>query len=156
MTRLFAEYPDLVKDLEYLDETRYRLLAVKVCRRAIFLNGIQDERIEVILSMLESGASSSEQDRRYLEDLSTEYDELYFRLSEVEAFEHDQLKEDYLDMFRKARAVAAVLFVTDPDPLVAVHEGIYEALASVEDRQEFRLLLAAKYLSESSDSMTET
>jgi hypothetical protein len=69
--------------------------------------------------------------RDQLASLVDELDEIAWSIQE--AVDEGSSGTEYLSAFGRARAVAAVLYATDPDPEIAALEAVYEAGSATAD-----------------------
>lgn len=130
--RLSSIAPDLVEQLEGEPEAQLRRTAEAVVEAALRATEVGNGTVKQALDALHAGRYGAPEERRAIKQLADRLDESAWDLQDrVEAGEADQ--DEYLDEFRRARAVTALWFALEPDPLVAAVEAAYEAQAATDD-----------------------
>lgn len=136
-TRMNQLEPGLRRMLiEASDEARRRV-ALTVSRLAVSRAGISDPRLGAALEQLLRGKYGDSPERSALRALTEELDDAAWGIQDrVELGAAD--KADYAKAFMTARAVNAVWYALDPDPLAAAVEATYEAAAAIADALSLR------------------
>jgi len=132
--------PDMFAMIERADDSHLRMVCVPICELAVRRNrpfeSVVDEALECL--RLERRYEQGLVDR--LDALMNRFDDQYFELKDqAEDAEDDaarqRLTAEYQALFQKARTVAALRASGDPDAFEAATEAIYEAAASVADKE---------------------
>jgi hypothetical protein len=97
---------------------------------AISNAALSGQGVDEALILLRGGAGDRNAVQETLSSLSTEYDEIYFRLGE-----DPSQREAALLAFRKARAASALAFALSPKS-EQLHDAIYEAIAASSDKRD--------------------
>ena len=137
--------PDLVAKLRLASPDKQRAAALVSCEFAISHARVEHPLVEEALRELHVGTVLIPQRKAKIDALASQIDEEYFDLQEA-AQEGRASKEEYLQMFAKARAVAALSFACTEDAFQAATEAIYEAAATIGDtnkRELFALVESA-------------
>ena len=124
----------LARDVAAYDETRLRRVTAAVVRLGLDRAQVQDPRLDAALTRLDAAAWGDEDDpvRAAVRDLVEEWDEVAWDAQDVaESAEGDTAAYDAA--FARARAVSAVDFALDRDPLKAALESAYEVQAGLGD-----------------------
>jgi hypothetical protein len=130
--RLSGIAPDLVEQLEGESEAQLRRTAEAVVDAALRATKVGSGTVKQALAALQAGRHGALEERRVVKQLADRLDESAWDLQDrVEAGEAG--RDEYLDEFRRARAVTALWFALEPDPLVAAVEVAYEARAATDD-----------------------
>lgn len=106
--------------------------ALSACQLAVSRVGLQGLEVDAALEILRGGGDGAALQQRFEEDLSTVFDDEYFRLGEAG---DNASKIESLRPFQKARAAAALAFAlsSDSDQL---QDAIYEAIISSNNQDE--------------------
>lgn len=140
MKHLQTLAPDMFSMVEQADEPHRRIVCLAVCDYAVSKNRPLAPIAEDALTLLRSSKSYDDAMVRELDALIELFDNQYFELKDKsdemeESPSRSEVMERYKENFRKARAVAALRFAGDDDSFEAATEAIYEASASVGERQ---------------------
>ena len=127
---------DLQDKIALLPADERKAVALNASRLAVNRAELRDPLIELALEKIERGETKDEflsaRLRKLVESLDDEY------LSKADS---DNGREEYLRLFRKARAANSVLFCLDPDSPSSAAEAIYEASHVMENINELRKAL---------------
>ncbi|WP_412023491.1 hypothetical protein [Burkholderia cepacia] len=131
--------PEMFAMLERTGEQHLRLICFRVCGYAVSHNRPLDPIAELALESLGATQSMWGEMLADLESLMNRLDEEYFdaaeRADEIDDIAgRNQLIAQSIDLFRKARAVAALRSTAGSNAFEAASETIYEAAASVADK----------------------
>jgi len=124
-TRLDSVDQQLSASLEEASVVRQRTAATSAALLAVSSAGVTGDIFEEARVALTNGFTGP-QHQRTLHELVAELDERAFGLQE----DHP---DEYLAVFSRARAAAALACALDSDPRIAALEGGYEAQAAVDE-----------------------
>ncbi|WP_155740797.1 hypothetical protein [Burkholderia territorii] len=132
--------PDVYAMLQRADGSHLRMICLRVCEYAVSYNRIVDLAVDESLNCLRLGVDYPKNLSERLDAIVNDFDDRYFELKDrVDEAENDedcaQLTVQYREHFRKARAVAALQFSANQNSFDAVTDAIYEASASVPDKE---------------------
>jgi hypothetical protein len=130
-TRLETRSAELSQLIEAADADPQRRIAVKVAEAALAAVPIDEPELAPALADLASGRWAGD-GVQAATTLTDRLDNLAFDLQD-EVDEGTAEQAEYLEAFRRARAVSAVAFALDADPRNAALEAAYEAEAATED-----------------------
>jgi hypothetical protein len=135
----------LVARLARASAAEQRAASIAAVEFAINRAKLEDSRVAAALATLRANQILPKKDRTDIEKLTAELDEAYFALQEA-AEEGTATTEEYLAMFAKARAAAALGFAGIEDPFRAATEAIYEAAATIisDDKRELLALIESQ------------
>lgn len=131
--------PDMYAMLKRADASHLRIACCRVCEYVVSYNKVTGSDIDEALAVLRSGGNYDQDLIDRLEIVMNHLDDQYFdlkdRADEVDdGLDKIQLTSLYKEYFRKARAVAALNFSANSNSFDAATEVIYEAAASVPDK----------------------
>lgn len=130
--RLESVAPDLTQAVQAADAGARRAAAVRAAEIAVEMSGLENATVGEVLARLRGTDGVDVASRTALVSAVAYLDEAQWDLQDL-VDEGKAAPAEHLVAFRRARAASAVAFASDPDPLVAALEGIYEASAAVED-----------------------
>jgi len=130
--RLESIEPRLAEEIKKSGSELQRRVALLACRFAMNAAPVGNSIAAQALLVLEIGQRFTEEQLAKLNNLQQELDDRYFDLQE-QAEDDAEKQVEALQYFGQARAVSALLFSQDSDPLVASMEAVYEA-SSTTDR----------------------
>jgi len=132
MTRLETLEPGLADRLQRASATTQRRAALAACDFAVGQSKIEHPLVKEVLEKLRAGNALESKERAELEALVLRLDEEYLDLQE--AAENGRVTtNDYLRVFRQARAAASILSAFHDNPIQASHEAVYEAAAITDE-----------------------
>lgn len=130
--RLELIAPVLSAQLLRADERVLRRVALAVCQFAVQRTGLANDPVVASIDVLILNRATAHELRQRVESLVAQLDELQWQLQDaVERGEVDN--GAYLAAFHRARAVHAVWFALDDNPVIAAIEATYEAHAATDD-----------------------
>jgi hypothetical protein len=147
--RLDTIAPDLVHRLKSASTHELREINRRVVGAALAKTNLQEPRIEAALAALQASRFGQSTDQTALSQLESELDNLGWDEQE-RMWQHAASKDDYDRAFARARAVSALRFALERDPLTAALQGVYEAIAAT-DLGEIRSIID-KLLADPADS----
>lgn len=130
--RLESVAPELTRAVQAADADVRRAVAVNAAELAVEMSGLANVVVGEVLEQVHGTGGVDAGGRTAIDAVVADLDEAQWDLQDLV----DDGKADpaeHLAAFRRARAASAVAFASDPDPLVAALEGLYEASAAVED-----------------------
>ncbi|HTJ66680.1 MAG TPA: hypothetical protein VL551_04050 [Actinospica sp.] len=130
-TRLETRSAELSQLIEAADAHQQRLIAVKTAQAALAAVPIDEPELALARADLTAGRWGGE-GAQAATALTDRLDDLAFDLQD-EVDEGTAEQAEYLEAFRRARAVSAAAFALDPDPRNAALEAAYEAEAATEN-----------------------
>jgi hypothetical protein len=133
MTRLEILSPDVADKLQRASAAKQRAASLAACEFAVAHTRVEHRLVDEALRTLRAAGVLTPNEKAELDALAAQLDEDYFALQEA-AEEGQASTEDYLAMFAKARAVAALACAGDENALQAATEAIYEAAATADDK----------------------
>jgi len=110
--------------------------SIVACKLAIQATCLDFAIILESLEQIQQEGSLTKERVAELNDLVALLDDKYFDIQE-KAGDNQDLQTEALCFFRQARAVSALSFVCEEDPITAANECIYEAAMAFDDRSEF-------------------
>ncbi len=119
--RLDLVSPELTSMLEMLAPAQQQQCALAACEFALRTTDMQLPVVQEAFNELLQSAHLSEETTFELELLMNSFD------GECLTALRAKHRNEFLDSFHKSRAVAALLYAADPEPLKAAVESIYEA-----------------------------
>ena len=134
MTGLEDVSPDLAGKLQWASAAKQRAACLAACEFAVGQAKIEHPLVDRALKKLRSAGVLLPAEKDELDALAAQLDEDYFDLQEA-AEEGRASTQDYLAVFAKARAVAALSCAGDEDTLRAATEAVYEAAATTDDKE---------------------
>ncbi|MEZ0224536.1 MAG: hypothetical protein ACAH83_08285 [Alphaproteobacteria bacterium] len=96
---------------------------------AIDHTGLRDESVQRVMELLRCGSAVNPEVKRQLDALCHQLDEQYLDLNEGS----ERVTPEALQIFRKARAVSALVHALSPRP-DEVYDAIYEAIHATDDQ----------------------
>jgi len=129
--RLESIEPHLAGKIRTSDSGRQRKVMLFACQFAMNAAPVNNAVVTQALSALEHDQRFTAEQIAELHRLLQELDERYFDLQD-QANDDAEKKIEALHCFGLARAVSALLFSQDPDPMVASMEVVYEASATTD------------------------
>ena len=140
MIRLETLAPGLVAALRTSSATMQRAASVAACEFAVRQSGADHPAVLAGVEKLRSAGTLSSKERAVLDDVVARLDDIYLTM---QAGATPSTCEDYVKVFRQARAAASVWFAGDDCALTAALESIYEASAAIDKREElFGMVIA--------------
>lgn len=140
--RLETNEPDLLEALRRASVEGQRRVAEAVAVHSIEIAGVSEEVLGDARAALREGQYGAEALIGRLDAVVDRLDETQWDLRD--RFESGEVSEEqYLAAFGRARAVNALRFALETDPLVAAAEAVYEALAVTDDREDIRRVFDA-------------
>jgi hypothetical protein len=138
-TRLETRSVELSQLIESADPDPQRRIAVKVAQAALAAVPIDEPELAPALADLAAGrwAGAGVQGATALTE---RLDELAWDIQE-EVDDGQTEEAEYIEAFRRARAVSAVVFALDADPQNAALEAAYEAEAATENLDLIRSIV---------------
>jgi len=136
MTRLETLSPELVRKLQNTTTEKQRAATLAACEFAVTHATVDYPLVDKSLEKLRSSGVLNPKEIAELDALAAQLDEEYFTLQEA-AEEGRVGAGDYMRVFGRARAVAALSFAGGEDPFHAATDAIYEASATTDDKIEF-------------------
>lgn len=133
-TRLDSVDQQLSARLQEASVERQRTAAASAALLAVSSAGMTGDIVEDGRAALANGLTGPQHQSR-LHELVAELDERAFGLQE----DHP---DEYIAVFCRARAAAALACALDSDPRIAALEGVYEAQAAVDEPE--RIIEAAR------------
>jgi hypothetical protein len=129
--RLDSTAPDLVRRLECASSRELREISARVVGAALRKTDLHEPRIGAALAALRASRFGESAALAALSQLESELDNLAW--DEQERMWRGTATEDaYHRAFARARAVSALRFALEPDPLWAALDGVYEAIAATD------------------------
>ena len=142
MNRLETLSADLTAKLHRASPEKQRAASLAACELAVAKARVEHSLVNEALRLLRGGNLFTHRKKAELDDLVAQLDQEYFSLQEA-ADAAGTSTDDYLLVFAKARAVAALSFA-GCGTRGAAAESIYEAAAAVgDDKQELFSLIAS-------------
>jgi hypothetical protein len=121
--------------LRIANPTALRIAARIACDLAFLAAPLNNSVVMQALNDLQNNDDQPEEIQNNLRRIAAQLDEEYFDHQEkAEVGLNNEV--DYMLIFSQARAVSALAFAVDADPLIAAMESIYEASATVDDPTE--------------------
>jgi hypothetical protein len=139
-TRLDILPGNLSEQITKATDEQKRAICLAACKLAVQRTGASEQLVEAALRSLEQGRYENGSVTAGLKRLVDDLDARYFDAQELYRAGKGT-KEAYLALFQKARAVNAVLFAFNKDPLIAACESLYEAGAAADVMNEALALL---------------
>lgn len=140
--RLETNAPDLLEALRRAGVEGQRRVAEAVAVHSIETAGVSEEDLGEAQAALREGRYGAETLLGRLDAVVDRLDEAQWDLRD--RFESGEVSEEqHLAAFGRARAVNALRFALETDPLVAAAEAVYEALAATDDRDDIRRVFEA-------------
>jgi hypothetical protein len=135
---------DLDDKLQRAPLNRQRAASLAACQFAVAKAKLSDPLVDAALQALQTGRVFQSDFKAELDALAEQLDEEYFTLKEA-ADEGRGNSKEYMSLFAKARAVAALSCAGDQDA-AKIGEAIYEAAFTIEsdDKGEFLPLIDAE------------
>lgn len=130
-TRLETRSAELSQLIEAADPDPQRRIAVKVAEAALASVPIDEPELAPALADLAAGRWGGD-GAQAATTLADRLDNLAWDIQD-EMEEGTAEQAEYLEAFRRARAVSAVAFALDTDPQTAALEAAYEAEAATEN-----------------------
>jgi hypothetical protein len=130
MHRLETLSREFAERLEHLAPDEQRAVAAAACEFALGRTRVSDPAVDSGLHALRSGQAVALEDRNRIRSLLDRLDDKYFELQEA-AEDGREAADCYEDVFAQARAMAALYYALDGDPLTAASEAVYEAAIAV-------------------------
>jgi hypothetical protein len=121
---------DLVAELQRVSSAKQRAASLAASEFAISHAQVEHPLVDKALGKLRTMGVFTPQEKAQIDALTAQLDEEYFSLQEA-AEEGRASAEDYLRVFAKARAVAALAFAGNEDSFRGATESIYEAAATI-------------------------
>jgi hypothetical protein len=141
-TRLGIIFPDLEKDLKRLSPAGLRDVAAAAAREATRIIGIANTTVEEGIAALAGAHYGDPSLTGRLRSLVEELDGIQWDLQDG-VDEGRKEKAAQSKAFREARAVNALYYALQANPLEAALEALYEAHAAIQDVPTIRKLLEA-------------
>jgi hypothetical protein len=138
-TRLETRSAELSQLIEAADADPQRRIAVKVAEAALAAVPLDEPELAPALADLAAGRWGGD-GAQAATMLTDRLDDLAFDLQD-EVDEGAAEQAEYLEAFRRARAVSAVAFALDTDPRNAALEAAYEAEAATENLELIRVIV---------------
>jgi hypothetical protein len=129
--RLNSVSPSLARSFLQADDRQRRQAALVACLIAVSSVDLHGDDIDAAIGILRSGEIDSAGMRRTLKGLSRDLDSRYLQL----VAEAGYVTPEVLLMFRKARAISALVVALAPDS-TQLHEAVYEAIVASPNRIE--------------------
>jgi hypothetical protein len=129
--RLATVQASLSDELAQRSPNQLRHVAAAAALLAVLRTNLADARLNDALALLRSG-KHGENERWVVERLTEELDEKAWDIHE-RVDEGSASQREYLEMFSRARAAAAVGFALGDNPLESAPEAIYEAYSATGD-----------------------
>ncbi|WP_155687445.1 hypothetical protein [Burkholderia cepacia] len=132
--------PDVYTLLQRADGLHLRNVCLRVCECVLSYNKVSELSVDKALNCLRFGGECQKDLVNQLDAIVNSLDDRYFELKErADEVENDQdraqLIGQYNEYFGKARAVAALQFSANSSGFDAAAQAIYEAAASVPDKE---------------------
>jgi hypothetical protein len=142
--RLQLLAPDILQQLQTLNQQDLRRVALAACRFALEKSGLVSAPVREALGYLEAGQPVPMQVRtslaRHVEALDGEYFDLHDKaeaedpVGMARGIGHED--DQWVELFEKARAAASVQFACNEDPLTAAAEAVCEANHATHDETD--------------------
>jgi hypothetical protein len=130
---------DLVAKLRGASVAQLRAASLAASEFAIFCAQVDHPLVEKALAKVRTTGVLTPKERTEIDALTRQLDEEYFDLQEAAEEEGRASIEDYLRVFSKARAVAALSFAGNDDAFRGATESIYEAAATIRGDDKWEL-----------------
>lgn len=118
--------------MEAASETQCRVAAIAASAVAVEQTGLRDVAVDAALQELRGNRTVDESRRSELHALVEELDEAYWDTQELVG-PGSAAGSDAVAAFRLARAAASVAFATETDARRDALDGLYEAVAALDD-----------------------
>jgi hypothetical protein len=136
-TRLHWSHPDLAQTILDLPPSKVRLVIGTAARLALENADLDSKLANAVLAAVDGRATLFSSDRAQLEELQQQCDNRYLNLQDQDSREPQQpISEEGLQLFYRARALAAVLGALDGGDGPAAADIVYEAIASSSNESE--------------------
>lgn len=131
-SRLESTFPELARAVEGASAAQRRDAALAASALAVEQTGLRNVAVDAALQELRSNRTVDDSRRSELHALVEELDEAYWSMQEL-VESGAAAGSDAVAAFRQARAAASVAFATETDARTAALEGLYEAVAAIDD-----------------------
>ena len=140
-SRLESLSSDLAGKLRRASTAKQRAACLAACELAVAKAKFEHPLVDEALQKLHAGESFPAEMKAKIDALALQLDEEYFKLQEA-ADVGGGTFADYLRIFVKARAIAALSFAGNEDTAKEASDAIYEAAAAVgDDKRELFALI---------------